>query len=83
MTPLLIKAKIPKISLNSEKEKKKIARVFQRFDLNGDGVIDRNELKAALEPNFTEETINELFSTHSRRNSGLHLNEFTEMFIGK
>ncbi|OMJ92765.1 hypothetical protein SteCoe_4394 [Stentor coeruleus] len=62
-------------------EVKKIEVVFKKYDKNGDGVIDLNELKIALEPNFTDDAINELYIQHSRRNSGLHIEEFTDMFL--
>ena len=77
MTPLPEKIKITPIDV----ETRKIEKVFRKFDINGNGVIDINELKLGLEPHFTDETIQELYVSYSRNDSGLHLNEFTEMFL--
>ena len=46
-------------------------------------MLDLSELKNALEPNFTEQAIDELFKEHSRNRLGLGVSEFTEMFEGK
>ena len=79
MTPLPEKAKKTE---NYEKTAK-FKKMFQKFDLNGDGVVDFNEFKTALEPNFTNDAINELFIAHSRNNSGIDIKGFTDMFLNK
>ena len=81
MTPIPEKARISRKSKIRMVQKKKIEMVFRKFDLNGDGVIDVNELKTGLEPAFTDDTINELYSAHRRRSSGIKIEEFTKMFM--
>jgi Ca2+-binding EF-hand superfamily protein len=78
MTPLPEK---PKKAERKSKELRKIEKVFRKFDINGDGVIDINEMKSAMEPVFTERTIEELYKEHSRNPSGMHIEEFSEMFL--
>lgn len=60
-----------------------IEKIFQKFDTNNDGVLDLDELKKALEPNFTHKAIDDLFKEHSKNNSGLEVSEFALMFEGK
>ena len=79
MTPLPEKAK----KTENDEKTAKFKKMFQKFDLNGDGVVDFNEFKTALEPNFTNDAINELFIAHSRNNSGIDIKGFTDMFLNK
>ena len=46
-------------------------------------MIDIDELKTALQPNFTNQTIEELFKEHSKNKIGLEITDFTEMMEKK
>jgi len=72
-----------KIGQKRNMKRNLIAKIFQKFDSNNDGVLDLAELKHALEPNFTHEAIDELFKEHSKNKLNLEVTEFTQMFEGK
>lgn len=62
----------------------KISQVFGRIDINGDGIIDKSELRAmmaAFGTIVTDSTMNCLFQEiDTSKNGKIHLNEFANYF---
>jgi Ca2+-binding EF-hand superfamily protein len=69
--------------VKSPKSRQAIRNFFKKIDTNGDGVIQFDELKNALEANFTTQAIEELFKEHSKNENGLGISDFTEMLEKK
>jgi Ca2+-binding EF-hand superfamily protein len=77
---------VEKYRKSRDEERETLVRAFRLFDRNGDGVIDKNELKQALTTlgfsKLTEEEVDELFAEADADDSGaIDFNELVRVIL--